>query len=101
MTAVHLASAKASPLRWRRQAADMRTGTPDADADLRNPPPLPLTQQEKLLLELARSPRLFPQLGSIAHSEAVSDHGVGQNTIFELDHQELQHIPHTPLGDIE
>jgi len=79
----------------------VRTGTPETYADLRNPPPPPLTQQEKLLLELARSPRLLPQLGSIAHSEAVSDHGVGQNTIFELDHQQLQPIPNMPLGDTQ
>ena len=61
--------------------------------DFRNPPPLPLTRQEKLLLALARTPKLAPSF--ITTSETVVDHGLGKNAILELDHQEPKEL--TPL----
>ncbi len=54
-----------------------------------SPPPLPLTPQEHLLLALARTPSLLPSLAGVTRSETVVDHGLGQNSIFELDHQNL------------
>jgi hypothetical protein len=64
-------------------------------APSQNPPPLPLTRQEQLLLALAQTPRLPPALDSVTTSETIVDHGLGKNTIFELDHQEPQEL--TPL----
>jgi hypothetical protein len=61
------------------------------------PPPLPLTQQEQLLLALAQTPQRtpWPALASVTTSETVVDHGLGKNAIFDLDHQELKEL--TPL----
>jgi hypothetical protein len=53
------------------------------------PPPLPLTAQERLLLELASAPSLA---AGTAISQPVTDHGLGANSLFELDHEQL-----TPL----
>jgi hypothetical protein len=64
-----------------------------ASAPSQIPPPLPLTRQEQLLLALAQTPRLAPAF--ITTSETVVDHGLGQNAIFELDHQDLKEL--TPL----
>jgi hypothetical protein len=61
--------------------------------NFRNPPLLPLTHQEKLLLALAQTPSLAPSF--ITTSETIVDHGLGKNAILELDHQEPKEL--TPL----
>jgi hypothetical protein len=58
-------------------------------------PPLPLTQQEKLLLAFAQRPGLAAGLGSVATSEVIVDHGLGENAIFELDHEEFAQLKST------
>jgi len=58
------------------------------------PPPLPLTQQERLLLALASKPALAA--GS-AVSQPVADHGLGANSIFDLDHEQLKPMQPEPL----
>jgi hypothetical protein len=64
-------------------------------APSQNPPPLPLTQQEQLLLALAHTPQLtpWPALASVTTSETVVDHGLGKNAIFDLAHQEPKELP--------
>jgi hypothetical protein len=64
-------------------------------------PPLPLTEQEHLLLALARRPQLLPSLRSVTTSETIADHGLGKNAIFELDHQELPQLPPMPQGELK
>lgn len=64
-------------------------------------PPLPLTEQEHLLLALARRPQLLPSLRSVTTSETIADHGLGKNAIFELDHQELPQLPPMPPGELK
>jgi hypothetical protein len=71
-----------------------------------NPPPLPLSAQERLLLELARSRALERAPALILSSEVVVNHGVGRNAIFELDHQNPSPLQSTlqtsPIqGDLE
>jgi hypothetical protein len=66
-----------------------------------NAPPLPMTEQEHLLLALARSPQLLPALADVTTSETVADHGLGKNAIFELDHQELTQLPPMPSGELK
>jgi anti-sigma-K factor RskA len=51
------------------------------------PPPQPLTSQERLLLTLANSPSLA---AGVAQSQTISQHGLGTNALFELDHEQLQ-----------
>jgi hypothetical protein len=51
------------------------------------PPPMPLTAQERLLLELARTPSLA---AGVAQSQTILQHGLGPNALFELDHEQLQ-----------
>jgi hypothetical protein len=51
------------------------------------PPPMPLTAQERLLLELARSPLLA---AGVVQTQTISQHGLGNNALFELDHEQLQ-----------
>jgi len=71
-----------------------------------NPPPLPLSAQERLLLQLARSPEIARAPAAILRTVVVVNHGVGLNTIFELDHQNPSPLQSTlqtqPIqGDIE
>ena len=58
------------------------------------PPPLPLTQQERLLLALASKPSLA---AVSAVSQPVADHGLGANSIFDLDHEQLIPLQPQPL----
>jgi len=51
------------------------------------PPPMPLTSQERLLLALANTPSLA---AGVAQTQTISQHGLGPNALFELDHEELQ-----------
>ena len=51
------------------------------------PPPQPLTEQEHLLLALASNPSLA--IG-MAQTQTISQHGLGANALFELDHEQLQ-----------
>ena len=51
------------------------------------PPPEPLTSQERLLLTLANTPSLA---AGVAQSQTISQHGLGTNALFELDHEQLQ-----------
>jgi len=73
----------------------------DASMGFRNPPPLPMTQQERLLVTLARTPQFPSGLGFVTTSETVVDHGLGENTIFEFNHQELTQLKTTYPGDNE
>ena len=71
-----------------------------------NPPPLPLSAQERLLLKLARSREMERAPALILSSEVVVNHGVGRNAIFELDHQNPSPLQSTlqtsPIqGDLE
>ena len=66
-----------------------------------NPPPLPLSEQERLLVALAQRPQLLPELTSIERTETVKAHGIGENSIFELSTQPLQPVQPAPLGDFE
>lgn len=68
---------------------------PAVDQTSRITPPLPLTQQEKLLLAYARAPQFRSALVAVSTTEAVDNHGLGANTIFELDHQQLTPMPTT------
>jgi hypothetical protein len=56
-------------------------------------PEEPLTEQERLLLRLARAPG--PALGAVTTTETVVDHGLGENAIFEIDHEELAQLKTT------
>jgi hypothetical protein len=58
-------------------------------------PEAPLTEQEKLLVAVAQSPRVLAGLRSVATSETVVDHGLGKNAILELDHEELAQLKTT------
>jgi hypothetical protein len=49
-------------------------------------PPLPLTSQERMMIALAHTPGLA---AAVAVSEPITDHGLGKNTLFELDHESL------------
>ncbi len=71
-----------------------------------NPPPLPLSAQERLLLQLAHSPEIAHAPAPITGTEVVVNHGLGGNAIFELDHQTPSPLQSTlqtqPIqGDIE
>lgn len=58
------------------------------------PPPQPLTSQERLLLTLANSPSLA---AGVAQSQTISQHGLGANALFELDHEQLQPMHESKL----
>jgi hypothetical protein len=58
------------------------------------PPPLPLTSQERLLLALANTPSLA---AGAAVSQPVPDHGLGANSLFDLDHEQLKPMQPEPL----
>jgi len=64
----------------------VRQSAPEAPIP-HTPPPQPLTAQERLLLELARTPSLA---AGVAQSQTISQHGLGPNALFELDHEQLQ-----------
>jgi len=66
-----------------------------ASAPSFNPPPLPLTQQERLLLAFAQAPRIGPALASVTASETVIDHGLGKNAVLELDHEDFKPLKTT------
>jgi hypothetical protein len=71
-----------------------------------NPPPLPLSAQERLLLQLAQSLRMERSPALITRTEVVVNHGVGTNAIFELDHQNPSPLQsslqtHPIHGDLE
>jgi len=80
-------------VRHRMHLVHARILEAQTSAPSQNPPPLPLTPQEQLLLALAQTPKLAPAF--ITTSETVVDHGLGKNAILELDHQELKEL--TPL----
>ena len=92
---VRLANVPVNAVRVRHRVRVVRARTLEAQvsAPSQNPPPLPLTRQEYLLLALAQTPKLAPAF--ITNSETVVDHGLGKNAILELDHQELKEL--TPL----
>jgi hypothetical protein len=64
-------------------------------------PPLPLTQEERLLMALAQTPHSLPAIAGVTHSETVANHGLGQNAIFELDHENLTQMKTTLPGGTE
>ena len=51
------------------------------------PPPQPLTEQERVLVALANTPSL---VAGVAQTQIISEHGLGPNALFELDHEDLQ-----------
>jgi len=58
------------------------------------PPPQPLTAQERLLLRLANTPSLA---AGLAQTQTISQHGLGANALFELDHEQLQPMRESKL----
>jgi hypothetical protein len=77
-----------------------------ASPEFLNPPPLPLSAQERLLLQLAQSLRMERSPALITNTEVVANHGVGTNAIFELDHQNPSPLQsslqtHPIHGDLE
>jgi|GEM_PF-5663767 len=89
--------------RVRQQVREERVSLSAVAAPPQIAPPLPLTQQEKLLLALAHTPEAASGrvLTFMTTSETIKDHGLGKNTIFELDHQELQPMQSTLQGEKE
>jgi hypothetical protein len=95
-------------LRVRRSIsrATGRRATEPVAPEFLNPPPLPLSAQERLLLQLAQSLRMERSPALITRTEVVVNHGVGTNAIFELDHQNPSPLQsslqtHPIHGDLE
>lgn len=63
-------------------------------AEPSQPPPLPLTRQERLLLALARNPQFASgkQRLPVFTTETIAYHGLGENALFELGHQQLTYL---------
>jgi len=104
--APHLVRARQSiPRATGRRVTEQHTPEP-LTPEFLNPPPLPLSAQERLLLKLARSQEMERASALILSSEVVVNHGVGRNAIFELDHQNPSPLQSTlqtsPIqGDLE
>jgi hypothetical protein len=81
------------PIRVHTAISVALTSSPDVPLQ-QSPPPLPLTQQECLLLALAGTPALA---ASAAVTQPVPDHGLGVNSIFELEHEQLTPLQAEPL----
>jgi len=98
--AVPIAAVAALPVHARRRVVSRASHDVAARGPM-NAPALPLTQQERLLLALAKRPQLLPELRSITKTEMVKGNGVGENSIFELATQPLEPVQAAPLGDFE
>jgi hypothetical protein len=104
--AAHLVRARHSMLRVTSRRGTDQQMHEQASPEFLNPPPLPLSAQERLLLHLAQSLRMERSPALITNTEVVANHGVGTNAIFELDHQNPSPLQsslqtHPIHGDLE